>query len=71
MIYIQQHPNEYICGATLSFLQNISNDAELLETADPNLPLLPRTPSLLRPQNAVLEVYAIYREFENLIPDAS
>jgi hypothetical protein len=31
MIHIQQYPNEYIHGATLHFLQNMSKDVELLE----------------------------------------
>ena len=67
---IQQHPNEYIRGATLRFLQKISKDAELLE------PLIPICRSCLEHRhsyvrkNAVFAIYAIYREFENLIPDA-
>ncbi|TBU34466.1 coatomer protein [Dichomitus squalens] len=65
-----QHPNEYIRGATLRFLQKISKDAELLE------PLIPTCRSCLEHRhsyvrkNAVFAVYSIYREFENLIPDA-
>ncbi|KAF9786768.1 coatomer protein [Thelephora terrestris] len=65
-----QHPNEYIRGATLRFLQKISKDAELLE------PLIPICRSCLEHRhsyvrkNAVFVIYAIYREFENLIPDA-
>ncbi|EGN93580.1 hypothetical protein SERLA73DRAFT_97514 [Serpula lacrymans var. lacrymans S7.3] len=65
-----QHPNEYIRGATLRFLQKISKDAELLE------PLVPICRSCLEHRhsyvrkNAVFAVYTIYREFENLIPDA-
>jgi hypothetical protein len=55
----QQHPNEYIRGATLRFLQKIAQDAELLE------PLIPTCRSCL-----VFAIYSIYREFENLIPDA-
>ena len=67
---MQQHPNEYIRGATLRFLQKISKDAELLE------PLIPICRSCLEHRhsyvrkNAVFAIYAIYREFENLIPDA-
>jgi coatomer subunit beta len=66
----QQHPNEYIRGATLRFLQKIAQDAELLE------PLIPTCRSCLEHRhsyvrkNAVFAIYAIYREFENLIPDA-
>ncbi|CAK5279339.1 unnamed protein product [Mycena citricolor] len=65
-----QHPNEFIRGATLRFLQKISKDAELLE------PLIPTCRSCLEHRhayvrkNAVFAVYSIYREFENLIPDA-
>ncbi|KAJ7184314.1 coatomer protein [Mycena filopes] len=65
-----QHPNEYIRGATLRFLQKIAKDAELLE------PLIPTCRSCLEHRhgyvrkNAVFAVYAIYREFEHLIPDA-
>ncbi|KAG2022462.1 coatomer beta subunit [Coprinopsis cinerea AmutBmut pab1-1] len=66
-----QHPNEYIRGATLRFLQKISKDAELLE------PLVPTCRSCLEHRhsyvrkNAVFALYSIYREFENLVPDAA
>ena len=66
----QQHPNEYIRGATLRFLQKISRDQELLE------PLIPICRSCLEHRhsyvrkNAVFAVYSIYREYEQLIPDA-
>jgi len=65
-----QHPNEYIRGASLRFLQKIAKDAELLE------PLIPTCRSCLEHRhsyvrkNAVFALYSIYREFENLIPDA-
>ncbi|CDO73176.1 hypothetical protein BN946_scf185007.g231 [Trametes cinnabarina] len=65
-----QHPNEYIRGATLRFLQKISKEVELLE------PLVPICRSCLEHRhsyvrkNAVFAVYSIYREFEHLIPDA-
>ncbi|OCH95747.1 coatomer protein [Obba rivulosa] len=65
-----QHPNEYIRGATLRFLQKISKDVELLE------PLIPTCRACLEHRhsyvrkNAVFTVYTIYREFEHLIPDA-
>ncbi|KAG7085738.1 hypothetical protein E1B28_003281 [Marasmius oreades] len=65
-----QHPNEYIRGGTLRFLQKIAKDAELLE------PLIPTCRSCLEHRhsyvrkNAVFAVYSIYRQFENLIPDA-
>ena len=67
---LQQHPNEYIRGATLRFLQKISRDQELLE------PLIPICRSCLEHRhsyvrkNAVFAIYTIYREYENLIPDA-
>ncbi|THH30621.1 hypothetical protein EUX98_g3558 [Antrodiella citrinella] len=65
-----QHPNEYIRGSTLRFLQKISKEQELLE------PLIPTCRSCLEHRhsyvrrNAVFAVYTIYREFEHLIPDA-
>ncbi|KAL6307672.1 coatomer protein [Sparassis latifolia] len=65
-----QHPNEYIRGATLRFLQKISRDGELLE------PLIPTCRSCLEHRhsyvrkNAVFAIYTIYREFEHLVPDA-
>ncbi|KAK7686605.1 hypothetical protein QCA50_010205 [Cerrena zonata] len=65
-----QHPNEYIRGSTLRFLQKIAKDAELLE------PLVPLCRSCLEHRhsyvrkNAVFAVYTIYKEIEHLIPDA-
>ncbi|KZT30989.1 coatomer protein [Neolentinus lepideus HHB14362 ss-1] len=65
-----QHPNEYIRGATLRFLQKISRDTELLE------PLIPTCRACLEHRhsyvrkNAVFAIYTIYRSFEHLIPDA-
>ncbi|PVG02481.1 putative coatomer complex beta chain [Serendipita vermifera] len=64
-----QHPNEYIRGATLRFLQKIK-EAELLE------PLIPTCRSCLEHRhsyvrkNAVFAVHNIYQSFEHLIPDA-
>ena len=69
LIELQQHPNEYIRGATLRFLQKISKDAELLE------PLIPTCRSCLKHRhsymrkNAVFAVYTIYRQYKHLIPD--
>ncbi|KAJ3839311.1 coatomer protein [Lentinula raphanica] len=66
-----QHPNEYIRGATLRFLQKIANENELLE------PLIPTCRACLEHRhsyvrkNAVFALFSIYREFEHLIPDAS
>ena len=54
----------------MRFLQKIAGDAELLE------PLIPTCRSCLEHRhsyvrkNAVFALYSIYREFENLIPDA-
>lgn len=64
-----QHPNEYIRGATLRFLQKI-RESELLE------PLVPTVRSCLEHRhsfvrkNAVFAVYSIYQDHEYLIPDA-
>jgi coatomer subunit beta len=67
---VQQHPNEYIRGATLRFLTKISKDAELLEPLIPTLrSCLEHRHSYVR-KNAVFAVYTIYRSFEHLIPDA-
>ncbi|KAK7473293.1 coatomer subunit beta [Stygiomarasmius scandens] len=65
-----QHPNEYIRGATLRFLQKIAKDAELLEPLIPTCrACLDHRHSYVR-KNAVFAVYSIYKEFEHLIPDA-
>ena len=67
----QQHPNEYIRGASLRFLQKIAKDSELLE------PLIPTCRACLEHRhsyvrkNAIFALYSIYREFEHLIPDAA
>ncbi|KWU42573.1 Coatomer, beta subunit [Rhodotorula sp. JG-1b] len=64
-----QHPNEYIRGATLRFLQKI-REPELLE------PLIPTCRSCLEHRhsyvrkNAVMAVFQIYKNFDYLIPDA-
>ena len=65
-----QHPDEYIRGVALWFLQKISKDVELLE------PLIPICRSCMEHRysyvrkNAVFAIYTIYRECENLVPDA-
>jgi coatomer subunit beta len=67
---LQQHPNEYIRGATLRFLQKLAKDVEILE------PLIPLCRSCLEHRhsyvrkNAVFAIYSIYRDLEHLIPDA-
>ncbi|WRT69654.1 uncharacterized protein IL334_006644 [Kwoniella shivajii] len=64
-----QHPNEYIRGATLRFLQKV-RESELLE------PLVPTVRSCLEHRhsfvrkNAVFATYTIYQDHEHLIPDA-
>merc|ERR1740138_1281128 len=63
------HPNEYIRGCTLRFLCKLK-EAEILE------PLIPMVKSNLEHRhafvrrNAVLAVFAIYKSFEHLLPDA-
>jgi coatomer subunit beta len=64
-----QHPNEYIRGATLRFLQKI-REAELLEPLVPSVrSCLEHRHSFVR-KNAVFTVYSIYQDHEHLIPDA-
>ncbi|WVQ77730.1 hypothetical protein IAR50_007420 [Cryptococcus sp. DSM 104548] len=64
-----QHPNEYIRGATLRYLQKV-RESELLE------PLVPTVRSCLEHRhsfvrkNAVFAVYSIFQDHEHLIPDA-
>lgn len=64
-----QHPNEFIRGSTLRFLCKLK-EPELLE------PLMPSIQSCLEHRhqyvrrNAVLAIYTIFKNFENLIPDA-
>jgi len=67
----QQHPNEYIRGATLRFLQKISRDIELLE------PLIPTVRANLEHRHsyvrraAVFALHTIHREHPSLVPDAA
>ncbi|KAF9235057.1 adaptin N terminal region-domain-containing protein [Melanogaster broomeanus] len=66
-----QHPNEYIRGASLRFLQKISKDTELLEPLIPTLRTnLEHRHSYVR-KAAVFALYTVYRENESLIPDAA
>ncbi|GAA5840616.1 hypothetical protein JCM11251_004168 [Rhodosporidiobolus azoricus] len=64
-----QHPNEYIRGATLRFVQKL-REPELLE------PLIPTVRSCLEHRhsyvrkNAVMAVFTIYQNHDFLIPDA-
>jgi coatomer subunit beta len=63
------HANEYICGCTLRFLCKLK-ESEILE------PLIPMVKNNLDHRhafvrrNAVLAVFAIYKSFEYLLPDA-
>ncbi|KAG9119920.1 coatomer subunit beta, partial [Ceratobasidium sp. 392] len=69
LFWHQQHPNEYIRGATLRSLQKLT-DAELLEPLIPTLrACLEHRHSYVR-KNAVFAVYTTYRQHEHLIPDA-
>ncbi|CAI8044330.1 Coatomer subunit beta [Geodia barretti] len=64
-----QHPNEFIRGSTLRFLCKLK-EPELLE------PLMPSIRSCLEHRhayvrrNAVLAIYTIFKNFDQLIPDA-
>lgn len=65
----QQHPNEYIRGSTLRFLQKIK-EPELLEPLIPTIrACLEHRHSYVR-KNAVFCVYAIYTAHEALLVDA-
>ncbi|KAG6333321.1 hypothetical protein ID866_5769 [Astraeus odoratus] len=66
-----QHPNEYIRGATLRFLQKISRDAELLEPLVPTLRAnLEHRHSYVR-RAAVFALHTVHREHPSLVPDAA
>jgi coatomer subunit beta len=64
-----QHPNEFIRGSTLRFLCKLK-EPELLE------PLMPAIRACLENRhayvrrNAVLAIFTIYKNFDQLIPDA-
>jgi coatomer subunit beta len=64
-----QHPNEFVRGSTLRFLCKLK-EPELLE------PLMPSIRNCLEHRhayvrrNAVLAIYTIYKNFDQLIPDA-
>ncbi|KAI5981070.1 coatomer protein [Pisolithus albus] len=66
-----QHPNEYIRGATLRFLQKISREAELLEPLIPTLRAnLEHRHSYVR-RAAVFALQTVHREHPSLVPDAA
>ncbi|KAG1837844.1 armadillo-type protein [Suillus subalutaceus] len=60
-----QHPNEYIRGATLRFLQKISKDAELLE------PLIPTCRSCLEHRHSYVRKNAVFATFIAAESDAT
>lgn len=65
-----QHPNEYIRGATLRFLQKI-REPELLEPLVPTCrACLEHRHSYVR-KNAVFAIWQIYKTSEALVPDAA
>lgn len=64
-----QHPNEFIRGSTLRFLCKLK-EPELLEPLMPSIrSCLEHRHSYVR-RNAVLAIFKIYINFEQLIPDA-
>jgi len=64
-----QHPNEFIRGSTLRFLCKLK-EPELLEPLMPSIrTCLEHRHSYVR-RNAVLAIYTIFRNFDQLIPDA-
>lgn len=64
-----QHPNEFIRGSTLRFLCKLK-EPELLEPLMPSIrACLEHRHSYVR-RNAVLAIFKIYINFEQLIPDA-
>ncbi|KAH0825735.1 adaptin N terminal region-domain-containing protein [Lanmaoa asiatica] len=66
-----QHPNEYIRGAILRFLQKVSKDVGLLEPLIPTLRAnLEHRHSYVR-KAAVFALYTVHREHESLVPDAA
>ncbi|CAH8616244.1 unnamed protein product [Dicrocoelium dendriticum] len=64
-----QHPNEFIRGSTLRFLCKLK-EPELLEPLMPSIQqCLEHRHAYVR-RNAVLAIFTIYKNFEQLIPDA-
>lgn len=64
-----QHPNEYIRGNTLRYLNKLK-EAELLETLVPNVrQCLTHRHAYVR-KNAVFALYSIYKVSDHLVPDA-
>lgn len=64
-----QHPNEYIRGNTLRYLNKLK-EPELLETLVPNVrQCLEHRHAYVR-KNAVFALYSIYKVSDHLVPDA-
>lgn len=64
-----QHPNEFIRGNTLRFLNKLK-EPELLETLVPNCRTCMEHRHAYVRKNAVFAIYSIYKVSEHLIPDA-
>jgi coatomer subunit beta len=64
-----QHPNEFIRGNTLRFLNKLK-EPELLETLVPNCRVCLEHRHAYVRKNAVFAIYSIFRVSEHLIPDA-
>ncbi|XP_065911705.1 coatomer subunit beta-like [Dysidea avara] len=64
-----QHPNEFIRGSTLRFLCKLK-EPELLEPLMPSIRACLDYKHAYVRRNAVLAIYTIYKNFDQLIPDA-
>lgn len=64
-----QHPNEFIRGNTLRFLNKLK-EPELLETLVPNCRVCLEHRHAYVRKNAVFAIYSIFKVSEHLIPDA-
>lgn len=64
-----QHPNEFIRGNTLRFLNKLK-EPELLETLVPNCRVCLEHRHAYVRKNAVFAIYSIYKVSDHLIPDA-
>ncbi|KAG9510954.1 Coatomer subunit beta, partial [Fragariocoptes setiger] len=64
-----EHPNEYICGATLRFLAHLEEPELLGELISAIFSCLSRNQPYTR-RNAVVAIAKIYANFKSLIPDA-
>lgn len=64
-----QHPNEYVRGNTLRFLNKLK-EPDLLETLVPNVRQCLEHRHLYVRKNAVFAIYSIFKVAEHLVPDA-